>query len=382
MFGMDRNNDKNNVRRGQDPAPYDMEKDPAPYDMEKDTVPQNAGRAPAPRGYFQSLLSKPRKAVSGIVFTGAIVAMLLMSLVFSLTVAVVGVALEMSVEDVMQTEAYKYCAYLLYQIALAAIVAVYMKVYRERPRAFGWRGTHWRFFLIGLALACGLLFSLNWLNEYVIKFFGLIGYEAPASSLPSVQGFGLAGVLLVVAVLPAVFEETVFRGIVLEGIKDVGTVAACLLGGLLFSVFHQSPAQTAYQFVCGAAYTLLAIRAGSLLPAAMMHFVNNALIVLDVRFGFLSGVTGGGAAALYAVSGVCLAAALAWLIFLEKDGGKGGPRFPKKGTKEKAAAEMGEAAAQGGAKPKGAVKPFLLAALPGLILCAVLWIYNFIGGLG
>ena len=195
MFGMDRNNDKNNVRRGQAPAPYDMEKDPAPYDAENGPVPQNAGRAPAPRGYFQSLLSKPRKAVSGIVFTGAIVAMLLMSLVFSLTVAVVGVALEMSVEDVMQTEVYKYCAYLLYQIALAAIVAVYMKVYRERPRAFGWRGTHWRFFLIGLALACGLLFSLNWLNDYVIKFFGLIGYEAPASSLPSVQGFGLFALL-------------------------------------------------------------------------------------------------------------------------------------------------------------------------------------------
>lgn len=313
-----------------------------------------SGPAPggAPRGGFgQMLLRQPRKAVSGIVFSGAVVGMLCASLLFSITIAILSVALEMSVDAIAGTEAYRYVSYLLYQVVYLGLILVYMRVFREKPRAFGYRKTHWRFFVLALVLECGLLFSLNWLNDWFVRLLELIGYEAPGSSIPSVQGFGIVGVLFVVAVLPAFCEETIFRGLMLEGIKDVGTVAACLLGGLLFSVFHQNPAQTAYQFVCGAAFTLLAIRADSLVPAILMHFVNNALIIFDARFGFLSNLSGGGAAALYAVSGVCLAAALVWLIFFEKKTNR---------------------------KKEGPIRPFLYPALPGIILCGVIWVYNLV----
>ena len=161
--------------------------------------------------------------------------------------------------------------------------------------------------------------------------------------------------LIVVAVLPAILEETIFRGIILDGIKEIGTVAACLLGGLIFSVFHMNPPQTIYQFICGAAFTLLAIRAGSVWPAVLAHFINNAVIIFDSKFGFLSKISEGGAIAVYIVSAVCLVAALAYLIF-----------FDRKSDRKK----------------EGAIKPFLFSALVGLILCAVVWVANFAVGLG
>ena len=87
----------------------------------------------------------------------------------------------------------------------------------------------------------------------------------------------------------------------------------------------------------------------------LAHFLNNAVIVLDLRFGFLAGVTGGAAAALYAVSGVCLVAVLVWLIFFDR------------GTNR---------------RKEGALRSFLLPASVGIGMCAIMWIVNFAAGIG
>ena len=321
----------------------------------------NRNKAPA-RGTQKKggLLAQPRKVVSGMVFSGTIVGMLLVTIAFSITLSVLSALLERPIEGGLdQTDAYKYLSYLLYQAVYIAVIAVFMKVYGEKPKQFGYRPAHWKYFLIALLLTFGLLFSLNYLNGWFVELLGLMGYTDPAAGsfeeavaqLPSLAGGGFVGVLVVVALLPAVLEETLFRGIILDGIKDIGTVAACLLGGLLFSVFHQNPSQTLYQFICGCAFTLLAVRADSLLPAVLCHFLNNAVIVCNYKFAFLQNVPSSVAVVLYVISGVCLAGSLVYLIF-----------FDKKTNRRK----------------EGEIKPFFLAALVGFILCCVLWVYSLV----
>lgn len=302
----------------------------------------------------RSLFDQPRKVISGIVFSGTIVGMVLISLVFSITLGLISSLSDTPVGELQETDAYKYFSYLLYQIVYVGIIVAFAAIYKSRPRDFGYRKVKVRYLFIALALAFGLLFSLNWVNGWFVELLSLLGYTAPESALPSAAGAGFFGVLLVVAVLPALCEETIFRGIILDGVKDIGTVAACLLGGLLFSIFHQSPTQTIYQFICGAAFTLLAIRADSIWPAILIHFVNNAVIIFDYKFDFLSKVSSGGAIAIYVISAVCLAASLVYLIF-----------FDKKTNREK----------------EGAIKPFVYPALVGIILCAIMWIANFASGM-
>ncbi len=302
----------------------------------------------------RSLFDQPRKVISGIVFSGTIVGMVLISLVFSITLGLISSLSDTPVGELQETDAYKYFSYLLYQIVYVGIIVAFAAIYKSRPRDFGYRKVKVRYLFIALALAFGLLFSLNWVNGWFVELLSLLGYTAPESALPSAAGAGFFGVLLVVAVLPALCEETIFRGIILDGVKDIGTVAACLLGGLLFSVFHQSPTQTIYQFICGAAFTLLAIRADSIWPAILIHFVNNAVIIFDYKFDFLSKVSSGGAIAIYVISAVCLAASLVYLIF-----------FDKKTNRKK----------------EGAIKPFVYPALVGIILCAIMWIANFASGM-
>ena len=303
----------------------------------------------------RSIFDQPRKAVSGMVFSGAVIGMLLISLVYSITLAAVGVALDKTAEELAQTEVYKYCTYLLYQLVYIGVICAFMKIYKTSPKGFGWRKTSPKYLLLALPLAFGLLFSLNWVNDLFVRLLSLLGYEAAASDLPSVAGGGFIGVLVVVALLPAILEETLLRGVVLDGIKDIGTVAACLLGGLVFSLFHQNPPQTVYQFICGAVFTLFAIRADSLVPAVIVHFLNNAIIVFDYKFGFLAKLSTAGVIAIYVVSAVCLVAVLVYPIFFDKRTNR---------------------------KKEGAIKPFIYPALPGIILCALMWILNFASGFG
>ena len=301
------------------------------------------------------LFEQPRKAASGLVFSGAIFCMLVLSLLLSLTLALIAQSTGTAVGDLTQTEAYRYAAYLVYDVAYIAVIAAFMIVYKQKPRDFGFRVPKARYWLAAVLLAFGLFFSLNYVNGWFINFLSLFGYEAPTSSLPSLEGAGFLGVLFAVAVLPAFFEETLLRGVVLEGLKDVGTVAACLLGGLLFSLFHMSPAQTIYQFLCGCAFTLLAIRSESVFPTMLAHFLNNAVIILDGRFHFLENVAGAAEIAAIVLSAAALVGVLVFLIF-----------FDRKTNRKK----------------EGALRPFLVPSAVGIGMCVILWIANFVSGVG
>ncbi len=292
------------------------------------------------------LLNQPRKAVSGLVYSGTIIGMVIISLLFAITLAAVARLLGVDSASFADADWYKYLSYFLYQIVYIAIIFAFARIYKNKPREFGYRKTHWKYYIIAIVLGFGLLFGLNWMNNLFALAIEKMGGVLPEISLPSLKGGGLFGVLLVVAVLPAILEETIFRGIILEGIKDIGTVAACLLGGLLFSIFHQNPMQTVYQFVCGAAFTLLAIRADSILPAVFVHFANNAFIIFDTRFGWLAKASDPAMIVLYVLAGVALVLSLGYLIFVDRKTNR---------------------------KKQGAIKPLVIFALAGIIINAIMW---------
>ncbi len=313
--------------------------------------PQTQNQQPQPprRSIGGILFMRSREEASGAAFSSVVVGMLVISLLFSLAVATVTGVTDATLEEISASDLYIYLSYLLYQVVFFGVTVWFLVSRRERPASIGYRKTGWQYFLLAAALAFGMLFSLGWLNDWIVVLFEKLGYTLPSGNIPTLTGFGIVGALFVIAVLPAILEETIFRGIILEGMKDLGTVAACLLGGMLFSIFHQSPAQTVYQFLCGAAFTLLALRANSVLPAILAHFLNNAFILLNARFGWLDGVTGGGAVALYTASAVCLVGALVYLI-----------AFDRKTDRKKTAR----------------IRSMLFPAVPGIVLCAVLWFFN------
>lgn len=83
--------------------------------------------------------------------------------------------------------------------------------------------------------------------------------------------------LFIMAVMPAVIEELIFRGIVYSGYRKVGTkFMSVMLSAFLFGVMHGNLNQALYAFVLGVFLALLVEATGSLFSSMLFHFIYNA----------------------------------------------------------------------------------------------------------
>ena len=130
-----------------------------------------------------------------------------------------------------------------------------------------------------LAVACHPLVMLlgRWVERLVpiSKEFQDIIERLFGADIP------LGTLLFIVAVLPAICEELAFRGFILSGLQRGHRMwSAILITSVLFGVFHMILQQMFTAALLGIVLGLLAVRSGSLLPASLFHFTNNALSVL------------------------------------------------------------------------------------------------------
>ncbi|MDE5896569.1 MAG: CPBP family intramembrane metalloprotease, partial [Clostridia bacterium] len=223
-------------------------------------------------------LKKRALAEAGVTYSLCAALPVLCSLVLSLIVA--GLSTGKAENWYQRTDWYRYLCYLIPQLCFAVSVFVWFRRTRTPlKRVYG--GCKWYFFPIAIVLQFGLTFSLAELNSYFVAFLELFGYRKQTSMLPSLGGWNLLPAMLVIAVLPALFEETVFRGILSKQMDENGwgIAATVLISGALFSLFHHNPEQTVYQFFCGACFTLVALRSGSVFPTMVAHFLNNGVIL-------------------------------------------------------------------------------------------------------
>lgn len=132
---------------------------------------------------------------------------------------------------------------------------------------------------VGLGLVC--LFGLTNFISLVDKGLELVGYTASASIGLPMDNFGwfVLNVLLL-AVLPAICEELIFRGIIFSGMKEMGEVSAVFFSSFLFALFHGNASQTVYQFVLGIVLCYVFVITKNLLCSMILHFTNNFVVLL------------------------------------------------------------------------------------------------------
>lgn len=154
----------------------------------------------------------------------------------------------------------------------------------------------------GRALAAAVLlvagglpigWMLGWLQTFVL--------EIPEEFLGNLQGLltaaspeRLVWLLLLVAVTPAICEELVFRGVLLQGLAKEWTMPrAVAVSALVFGAFHLS-FETAIRFLptlwLGLLFGYAVWHTRSLYTSMLMHFLNNAVAVLLVSSAALRGL--------------------------------------------------------------------------------------------
>lgn len=92
------------------------------------------------------------------------------------------------------------------------------------------------------------------------------------------EGAPLWVIWLVVALTPAICEEALFRGFILNGLRPLGAVPAIGISALLFGVAHASIYRLLPTFFLGIVLGIVVWRTGSLLASMVMHALNNGLL--------------------------------------------------------------------------------------------------------
>ncbi len=90
--------------------------------------------------------------------------------------------------------------------------------------------------------------------------------------------------LLLTAILPAVAEETVFRGAVYRTYKKADPWRAVLMSAFLFGALHGNLNQFLYAMVMGIFFCLLNEATGSIVSSMIAHFITNAISVFAIYF--------------------------------------------------------------------------------------------------
>ncbi|MDD7986448.1 ABC transporter permease subunit [Lentisphaera marina] len=110
------------------------------------------------------------------------------------------------------------------------------------------------------------------------------GDEASQVVVDIVQSNGVINALLIVALTPAICEEFLFRGILLNASKGWKTFSAIALNGLLFGALHMSIANMPALSLMGAYMAYIVWKSGSIFHSVLVHFINNSLAVLLIYY--------------------------------------------------------------------------------------------------
>lgn len=254
------------------------------------------------------------------------------------------------------TDAFTYVAGLIAPLAICVTSVIILNVRKVRFKEICPVKTNPKYYLLAVILTFGLLFIGTIASSIFLAVLEFFGYNPGESFLPDITGVKIIPAIISIAVVPALFEEFLFRGVILHSAeKSMGSIRAIFVTGFCFALMHGSPQQTIHQFLLGCGIAFLTIRSGSVLPGMLAHFLNN-LIALLITLVYDSILT-----ANQALVGVvtlliiklaleAFACSIVWLIFDKK-------------------------------KPlikcqKGGVKVFFIAAIVGIVIMSVMWLLD------
>lgn len=177
---------------------------------------------------------------------------------------------------------------LLLFVLAPALVHAWLGGYRPAAISLvnpGWRG--WAAGALVLPLGIGLSLLVGGLQSTLVpKEIMEQGGDQVMEAVRGIRAqggpvFGTALLLLCVAVLPGICEETLCRGTLLAGLrKGLGFTGAALISAFLFAALHLSPWRFAPQFALGVLLAVVVWRTRSVFPAMLIHAGHNGALVI------------------------------------------------------------------------------------------------------
>jgi len=177
----------------------------------------------------------------------------------------------------------------LIQIVIMFLVPFlfYMLFYRKNPKLTfkmaGFKKITFRAVLISLAIGL-IAFFLNIVVSSIFNgFIQSIGFENNSSSSGAGADYSILAFfinVLCVAILPAICEEFLHRGLLMRNLfNSVSVKHALIISSICFGLMHLNIVQVFYATILGLLIGFVSIVGKSIWPAIIIHFVNNFINV-------------------------------------------------------------------------------------------------------
>jgi len=129
--------------------------------------------------------------------------------------------------------------------------------------------------------------------EYILRpVFGSEGLrDVFEDVMPQTSG-QLIIMLILVGFVGPICEELIYRHWLLVPLRRYGDMQAVVITALLFGFFHGNFTQLLYTTLAGLVYGIVAIRANSVIPAMILHIINNCFVVFFAHFSDIADASG------------------------------------------------------------------------------------------
>lgn len=139
------------------------------------------------------------------------------------------------------------------------------------------KGTVLPHLLIGIGFCSFSNVAVSKAGE-LLERFGLKDVSTSAGAKDGVWGFLMA--LLATAIVPALMEEFVFRGVLTTLLRPFGDAFCVLATAAVFGMFHGNFEQIPFAFIIGLALGYIRVKSGSVAVCMAVHAANNTVSVL------------------------------------------------------------------------------------------------------
>lgn len=131
--------------------------------------------------------------------------------------------------------------------------------------------------------AVGVVLPTTVINSLIVNYLVQMAGMQPDFSALETEINGIHSIVLLfisLAIVPALCEEFLFRGVMLKNLMPYGKTTAVFVSALLFALMHQNFYQFFYTFIAGLVLGYVFLLTGSIWCGVLIHFINNFVSVL------------------------------------------------------------------------------------------------------
>lgn len=216
-------------------------------------------------------------------YLGAII----VTLICQAVAGIVAAAFAKAYPDIANNGDFNTAFMIIIQVANAGFILLYTRLRRRKfdftfvRRDGDDKGITPSVIIVPIIAACVLMVGMYLPTVWYGYLTQAMGVPKSAGEIELTTVSAVVMIVIASVALAPVMEETIYRGVLLHGLRREKSVAkAVLFSALAFTLMHMSILQVVFQFALGVLSAFIALKTKRLLPSIILHAFANALALV------------------------------------------------------------------------------------------------------